>query len=856
MTQKDIISNISKHPLIELLKKDKFLSYKQIASIIAEELIKIEAQSAELKSALAGLRRDFSSGNTDKYINSDKKAIYPYSKLGEMTDEEQKIYKDRVDKKVAEFLQQSSNEFNPIGQQIKAIAQQQKSQLGMESTPVGYITKNLDKFPGFEENFLKGEDVPSKEIALDIFLAYISLDYDETLLEQNKDTFINYLSNDFGIQEVYVKQMLNKMKNRQVLDTFIKLMGDKDKRNLIISYAKVFKPGIKAVVDTSNAPEGQKNLDKPTSEPEPTSEPTSEPETEPEQEKFQFTDQQKKKFISAANEFEQEFYNKKLLLDQAKLIKSVLDSMKELQQNPNLAQAFGRVPTNEQQEKVKADEDELRNLRVDFRSFLQRVNKSTKTLAAFEEAAEKGRAISDKYKNDFMNILKNLQKSIKRIVLNLQKILPKEEELTEIKETPIVKKWSEVQNRYNKAVQNINGLKELLSGQATDENPSEVINDTFKSLIDLSQDFPSVNPFNIGVKTAEDFSSYKESFKSAVAGVKSSLQNVLSLIKSSIGGEESLRLAMDGLKEFSGQIQNIFGVKSEFKRLQIDSKEQAAQPQETSSINKSDTITKEPEDTGTDDTDTSQVQSKIEKQIKKTEKSIDLSPKKSFDKIEKLVITDISDEEKKVASQALETFYEKFKENYKSLIEKSKKTTNENIFNIKNKLQKNKIAIEALDETINSFEKSYMEQFELSRKDGNTDEQKKKYISSGKLLKRQYQTLMALFARKIQGQDYFKIVLKHLNRIISQLDRVSKLNDILADLDAAIISNDEALKDLEKISFEDDEGREKEKKKNIITQADMAKRFYTGGDPMFRENYIASKLTPLIGKILKKERIK
>ena len=148
---------------------------------------------------------------------------------------------------------------------------------------------------------------------------------------------------------------------------------------------------------------------------------------------------------------------------------------------------------------------------------------------------------------------------------------------------------------------------------------------------------------------------------------------------------------MDGLKEFSGQIQNIFGVKSVFKRLQIDSKEQAAQPQETSSINKSDTITKEPKDTGTDDTDTSQAQRKIEKQIKKTEKSIDLSSKKSFDKIEKLVIKDISDEEKKVARQALVTFYEKFKEIYKSLIEKSKETTNENIFNIKNKLQKTKL---------------------------------------------------------------------------------------------------------------------------------------------------------------------
>ena len=150
-----------------------------------------------------------------------------------------------------------------------------------------------------------------------------------------------------------------------------------------------------------------------------------------------------------------------------------------------------------------------------------------------------------------------------------------------------------------------------------------------------------------------------------------------------------------------------------------------------------------------------------------------------------------------------------------------------------------------------------MEQFKLSRKDDITDEEKNKYISSGKLLKRQYQTLMALFARKTQsGKDFFQIVLKHLNRIISELDSTSKLNDVLADLEAGTISNDEALKDVEKISLEDDEGREKEKKKSIITQTDMAKKFYTGGDRMFRENYIASKLTPLIGKILKKERIK
>jgi hypothetical protein len=495
MNKRNLALLISKHPLMRKLTEDKTIPKSIVARLILEELM--EAQSPSLRSALAGIRRDFNKNKQEKYMDPEtNQAVYPYAKLDQLSEEEKGKYKEAVNKKIEAFLAQQSPDTK---------AQGEKQEREVDAA----INKEIDTPQDTED----------------------SSDVVDTVTANTKE----------------------KIDDNQV--------DQEDMETVVAAEIEQVAP---------EAPEEQKaeianqvltNL------------------SNSEEKPIEFSDKQKEKFISAATNFEQEFYNQKLLRDQAKLISAVIDSIKDLQDDPELAKSFGRnpkpVPVAENQQKIKANQEELQNLRVDFRSFLQRVNSSSKVLVKFETAAEAGKIISDKYKKQFMKILSELQKSIQRIVRDLQQILP-QEDLTEAKEPGIMNKWDEVEKRYDLALQSVNGLKELINGVPSEEKPEEVINDTFRNLIDLSQDFPSVNPFNVGVKTPADFVSYKESFKSAVAGVKSSIQNVLSLIKSSVGGEDSLRLAMSGLKEFSGQIQSIFGVASQFKDVQVQPNEEAA----------------------------------------------------------------------------------------------------------------------------------------------------------------------------------------------------------------------------------------------------------------------------------------
>ena len=299
-------------------------------------------------------------------------------------------------------------------------------------------------------------------------------------------------------------------------------------------------------------------------------------------------------FVGAANELLNDFYNQKYRKAQADIVDKVIKSMKAFVEDADLALAFGKPPADkpeeqeatseeppkeqeepapleeQEEQEVKADKDEMRNIRIGLRSFLSRVNKTNKYLTEFEKVAGAGSVLSDAYKKKFMDNLKEIQTAIYRLALVLNKMLDSKEELNEKKGSETMNKWREVQKLYDLSIKSVSSVKELLDTETPpDELDSTLTNDAYTALIDLAGHFPSVAPFGAGKMKRSDFEEYKTKFANAIGQVKSDLQNVFNLIKTGEAGEESLQNARDGLRDFGDQIASIFGVPSRFKDAKV-----------------------------------------------------------------------------------------------------------------------------------------------------------------------------------------------------------------------------------------------------------------------------------------------
>ena len=308
--------------------------------------------------------------------------------------------------------------------------------------------------------------------------------------------------------------------------------------------------------------------------------------------------EQTRAFVAAANELLNDFYNQKYRKNQAIIVGKVIDSMKAFVEDADLALAFGKPPADkpeeqeatseeppkeqeatseepetieeQEEQEVKADKDEMRNIRIGLRSFLSRVNKTNKYLAEFEKVAADGSVLSDAYKKKFMDNLKEIQTAIYRLALVLNKMLDSKEELNEKKGSETINKWKEVQKLYDLSIKSVSSVKELLDTETPpDELDSTLTNDAYTALIDLAGHFPSVAPFGAGKMKRSDFGEYKTKFANAIGQLKSDLQNVFNLIKTGEAGEESLQNARDGLRDFGDAIASIFGVASKFKDAKV-----------------------------------------------------------------------------------------------------------------------------------------------------------------------------------------------------------------------------------------------------------------------------------------------
>ena len=578
MNKKNLAIKISKHPLLRKLTEDKTIPNSVVARLIVEEMT--EEEITDIDSRMDSLAKTENA-------------------------EEAKQLKSKIEQLISTKLPDGQeNRLMAYMTQLNGIIQQNSN---VEKEPES--GSNIDKYENAinkaktrEEivdiqNQIKADETLINDdlLALNDIIETALEDIDEPVDKEKTETSENPYKDIEGYadlkldkeQETIFISFLNKLKEQKIIKEgnlrgLNKILGTESQK--LADIIKSFEEPqmgilIELLKDDKIQAFIQKNLSNIT-EPETGGETSGETKDPPPSE---IPEAEKKQYVDASTKLQNEFYNQKYRIQQAELIGAVIDAIEIIYDNPNKVAAFSRPPqepkpVSEQQETVEASKDELRNLRVDFRSFLSRVNKTSKALEKFEEMKDSGSMITDTYKKQFIDLLKEVQMSIKRIHRDLQVIIGKRQ-INEIDEnSDVMKKWKEVEGKYNKAVASASALRELIDGTSTSEEPEQIIQDTYASLSDLSTHFPSINPFaSSGAKTREDMNKYKNSFENAVKQVKSDLQNVLALINQGQSGEDTLQLAMEGLKTFSGAIQNTFGIQSQFKDIKVEKDTPAAQ---------------------------------------------------------------------------------------------------------------------------------------------------------------------------------------------------------------------------------------------------------------------------------------
>lgn len=300
--------------------------------------------------------------------------------------------------------------------------------------------------------------------------------------------------------------------------------------------------------------------------------PDKEKKVSPEFKPLEISEENKNNFIKAVNDLRDDFYKQRYKVDQGVLVNNVIDAIaaiageeeRELsyQQVSDEEQVGGEEAINEEENSdLDIEEKEMRDLRASFRSFLNLVNKTKKALKDFEGQAEKGTIMSSGLKKAFMKLLARLQKSISLLVRAITNVVGEKQELQEATKEEILKQWKTVQKSYKNTLSLASALKELLEGEEEVKiDPEATLQDAYSSAIELSQYFPSVNPFGRTTGRKSDLKRYKEQFNAAITDVKDALQYVVNVVKRGAANKPALSDSVDALKEFSSQIKDIFGV--------------------------------------------------------------------------------------------------------------------------------------------------------------------------------------------------------------------------------------------------------------------------------------------------------
>jgi hypothetical protein len=587
---KKLALKTSKHPLIKKLMEDRTIPNSVIANLIVEEITEA-AGKPTLASALMGVERDLKNG-PEKFLKKYNEQKKFYSSLDQLPERQQEMYKQIVDGYIKALLAQQSPETKAQGEELekkvdntmKKISdtdpEDNEGQLDQDSQD----DKEYTQFVNAYKDEMKTFDGREKQ-ALYLFTVELNKNLPKNV---NEDTFTTLTQGFVNLvpqeQDVLLKQSIGALddKTKQVLVGIVNDVNKKLAALKIIRHALDLEaPQPQTEPEAKEEP--TQTPTETTPEPETAKELSGDQETTPDEagenedpEKFDVDPEALQDLIRVSEEFIEEFYEKALLRDQGKLVRNVLDQLVKITEKEELEKAAQRRPQPKPEEGEQVQEQQqspnaLRNIQVDLKSFIKLAKRSKEVLQRFDEASDKGKVIGSSLKKKFMEMLAQLQENIRDLVQDISKL----NLVQEAKDTSeIEKKWDAIEKGYNDASRALSNIIAAGSEEKEAFDMEKNVGDAYNALMSISHFFPSVNPF--GKKTSQDMKKYSEQYGAAIKDVKSVLRDVLELSQGQ-GGRSTASNAIKALKEFSGQIQSIFDVKSKFDDVVVQPNERAAQ---------------------------------------------------------------------------------------------------------------------------------------------------------------------------------------------------------------------------------------------------------------------------------------
>lgn len=472
-----------------------------------------------------------------------------------------------------------------LSQAIEDMTNQQDQEASQDSGDDEKYTKFVNTYKDEMETF----DGTEKR-ALFLFTVELKKNLPKNINEDAFTTltqgFVNLVPQE---QDALLKQSIEALDD-ETKKTLVGIVKDVDKK---LAALKIIRDALKL------------ETPQPQTEPEVEKEPSGDQETTPDEagenedpEKFDVASEDLQSLISVSEEFIEQFYEKALLRDQGMLVRNVLDQLVKITEKEELEKAAQRRPQpkpEEGEEQTVAEQQQnpsaLRNIQVDLKSFIKLAKRSKEVLQRFDEASEKGKVIGSSLKKKFMEMLAQLQENIRDLVQDISKL----NLVQEAKDTSeIEKKWDAIEKGYNDASRALSNIIAAGTEEKEAFDMENNVKDAYSALMSISHFFPSVNPF--GKKTSQDMKKYSEQYEAAIKDVKSVIRDVLELSQGQ-GGRSTASNAIKALKEFSGQIQSIFDVKSKFDDVVVQPNEPAAEGEREDTPDTTDSSVEDIDDT-------------------------------------------------------------------------------------------------------------------------------------------------------------------------------------------------------------------------------------------------------------------
>ena len=283
------------------------------------------------------------------------------------------------------------------------------------------------------------------------------------------------------------------------------------------------------------------------------------------------SDEDREMLRSAYNNFKEEFYQVRKMVQQGQLIQLLINQLSKIQkeETEDSYQKVDEILNEEEKQRVKK---ELENVKTDFRSFYQELLSTRDLLQKAGKEAKAGKLNFNLVKKEFLQQLQKIQDDILEIYSDLVNLSPPKAEVEEIPESQQFLEQEEekddrlsrakkIQAVYNEITKSIGPIVNILSkGESFPE--SRMLPAVAKALEKLNKIvdfFPSVKAFSGQTGSFEEL---KEKYTKMIRNLGYLNDNFQRLIKDESVSSTAINNLYLGLKRFSKEMEDTFGVES------------------------------------------------------------------------------------------------------------------------------------------------------------------------------------------------------------------------------------------------------------------------------------------------------